>query len=118
MDNVMEINRQNSHEHNRQYIAYLCMPSNELRGANKVSGQTCHQWAVRSSSKDIFQLKARIQGSCPNCPNRPRIDPASARVFSTKDEAKLYCEIANAPVSFEPNTTEALNLMKESEWFQ
>jgi hypothetical protein len=117
MTSAMELNHQNSHEHNRQHIAYLCMPSNELRGANKVSEQTCHQWAVRSSSKDIFHMNGRIQGKCPNCPNRPRIDPASARVFSTKDEAKLYCEIANTPVVLEPNTTKLIEDEKD-EWFE
>lgn len=93
------------------------MPSNELRGANKISEQTCHRWAVRSSSKDIFHMNGRIQGKCPNCPNRPRIDPASARVFSTKDEAKLYCEIANTPVVLEPNTTKLIEDEKD-EWFE
>ena len=117
MESVMEINVQNSHEHSRQYVAYLCKTSNELRGANMVSEQTCHQWAVRSTSSDIFRMNGRLQGNCPNCPNRPRIDPAVARVFSTKDEAKLFCEIANTPVVLEPNTTELIEDEKD-EWFE
>jgi hypothetical protein len=107
----MIITQDNSHNHLLHFVTFECQPSQEVRGKNTLSNEHCNKLSIRTTKKNIWtrtNIEGRLQGNCSHCKNRPRIDPARAKVFSTKDEAIMYCNFHNEAVIVTENTTEVI----------
>ena len=91
MEEIPERERENTEEHNRRYIAYLCSPTTELRGRRDTHDNGCLQWSVRCSKT----LETKMQMNCPKCKNRPRVAEHEWYEFDDKATAKQFCARRN-----------------------
>ena len=86
-------NTENTDEHKPKYIAYLCSPTNELRGSVVSTTGACMRWAVRRS-KTPFSGSSRykMQMNCPHCGNRPRVAEHEVYIFDERETAETFIQ--------------------------
>ena len=95
-------------EHKPKYIAYLCSPTNELRGRVASTKGACMQWAVRRSKAPFKDKKYKMQMHCPHCGNRPRVGEHEVYIFDERETAELFIQRQN----------EEHNRTSEDGWFE
>lgn len=98
-------------EHKPRYIAYLCSPTNELRGSVVSTTGACMQWAVRRSKMPFLESRYKMQMKCPHCGNRPRVGEHEVYIFDERETADLFIQRQNE---------EAKKAMEQpkDEWFE
>ena len=101
----------NNEAHNLRYIAYICSPTNELRGSRKSTTGACMKWAIRRSKAPITGWKYKMQMKCPHCGNRPRVAEHEVYIFDQRSTAQQFIDrqTNDAGRMLEPNT---------GEWFE